>query len=96
MFAADSHTLFYVRNEPKTLRSYQVWRHRIGSAAGNDVLVYEERDQTFSVSLDLSKSRKFILLDLDAERRREIRYLPVDQPTGEFKVIEPRRRGLDL
>jgi hypothetical protein len=94
VFAADNRTLFYVRNEPQTLRSYQVWRHRIGSAAGNDVLVYEERDQTFSVSLDLSKSRKFILLDLDAERWREFRYLPVDQPTGEFRVIEPRRGGL--
>ena len=94
VFAADNRTLFYVRNEPQTLRSYQVWRHRIGSAAGNDVLVYEERDQTFSVSLDLSKSRKFILLDLDDERTREFRYLPVDQPTGEFRVIEPRRGGL--
>ena len=58
VFAADNRTLFYVRNEPQTLRSYQVWRHRIGSAAGNDVLVYEERDPTFSVSLDLSKSRR--------------------------------------
>ena len=94
VFAADNRTLFYVRNEPQTLRSYQVWRHRIGSAASNDVLVYEERDQTFSVSLDLSKSRKFILLDLDAERWREFRYLPVDQPAGEFRIIEPRRRGL--
>lgn len=93
-FAADNRTLFYVRNEPQTLRAYQVWRHRVGSAASNDVLVYEERDPTFSVSLDLSKSRKFILLDLDAERWREFRYLPVDQPTGEFRIIEPRRRGL--
>ena len=83
-----------MRNEPQTLRSYQVWRHRIGSAAGNDVLVYEERDQTFSASLDLSKSRKFILLDLDAERWREFRYMDVDQPTGEFRIIEPRRGGL--
>jgi oligopeptidase B len=93
-FAADNRTLFYVRNEPQTLRAYQVWRHRVGSAASNDVLVYEEHDPTFSVSLDLSKSRKFILLDLDAERWREFRYLPVDQPAGEFRIIEPRRRGL--
>jgi oligopeptidase B len=39
VFAADSRTLFYVRNEPQTLRSYQVWRHRIGSMAANDALV---------------------------------------------------------
>jgi oligopeptidase B len=58
------------------------------------VLVYEEDDPTFSVSIELSKSRKFILLDLDCERTSEIRYLATDQPTGELKVIEPRRRGV--
>jgi oligopeptidase B len=94
VFAADSDTLFYVRNEPTTLRSYQVWRHRIGSDPKSDVLVYEEGDPTFGISIDLSKSRKFILLNLHAERTSEFRYLPADQPTGELKVIEPRRRSV--
>src|SRR5690242_12594814 len=74
VFAADNRTLLYVRNEPLTLRAYQVWRHRVGSNAANDVLLYEENDPTFSASLDLSKSRKLILLDLDGERWREYRY----------------------
>ncbi len=60
----------------------------------DDVLVYEERDPTFSVSIDLSKSRKFILLDIDEERTTEFRYLPADQPAGEFKIMEPRRHGV--
>src|SRR6201997_2713874 len=29
VFAADSDTLFYIRNEPTTLRAYQVWCHRL-------------------------------------------------------------------
>jgi oligopeptidase B len=94
VFAADSETLFYVRDEPGTLRSYQVWRHRVGDDAKNDVLVYEENDPAFSVSVELSKSRKFILIDLDAERSSEFRYLPADRPTDEFKIIEPRRRDV--
>ena len=94
VFAADSVTLFYVRNEPTTLRPYQVWRHRIDGDARGDVLVYEEADPMFTVSLDLSKSRKFILLDLDAERSSEFRYLPADEPAGEFEIVEPRRRGV--
>ncbi len=94
VFAADSGTLFYVRNEPETVRPYQVWRRRVGSDAANDVLVYEERDPSFSVSIDLSKSRRFILLNLDAERTTEFRYLPADLPTGEFKTVEPRRPGV--
>jgi len=94
VFAADSDTLFYVGNEPTTLRSYQVWRHRLGSNPKTDVLIYEESDPTFSVSINLSRSRKFVLLNLDEERTSEFRYLPADQSTGELKVIERRRRGV--
>ena len=94
VFAGDSNTIFYVRNEPTTLRSYQVWRHRLGINPKSDVLIYEESDPTFSVSIGLSRSRKFILLNIDEERTSEFRYLPADQSTGELKVIEPRRRGI--
>ena len=90
-FAADSDTLFYVRNEPTSLRSYQVWLHRLGTDPKSDVLIYEESDPTFSVSIGLSRSRKFVLVNINEERTSEFRYLPIDQPTAELKVIEPRR-----
>src|SRR5215813_4215711 len=48
VFAADSNTILYIRNEPTTLRSYQVWQHRLGSNPNSDVLVYQESDPTFS------------------------------------------------
>jgi oligopeptidase B len=94
VFAADSNTIFYVRNEPVTLRSYQVWRHRLGSDPQSDVLIYEESDPTFNVSINLSRSREFILVNIDEERTSEFRYLSADQPTGELEVIEPRQRGV--
>jgi oligopeptidase B len=94
VFAGDSETFFYVRNEPQTVRSYQVWRHRIGSEPTSDVLIYEEKDPTFSISLDLSKSRRFMLLNIEGEHTSEVRYLAVEQPTGALKVIEPRRPGV--
>jgi oligopeptidase B len=94
VFAGDSDTLFYVRNEPTTLRSYQVWLHRLGTNPKSDVLIYEEGDTTFSVSIGPSMSRKLVLVNISEERTSEFRYLPIDQPTAELKVIEPRRRGV--
>jgi len=94
VFAADSNTIFYVRNEPTTLRSYQVWRHRLGTNPNTDVLIYEESDPTFDISIGLSASRKFILLNVSEERTSEFRYLPVDEPTGELRVIQPRQPGV--
>ena len=43
VFGADSESLFYIRNDPVTVRASQVWRHRIGSDTTTDVLIYEER-----------------------------------------------------
>jgi oligopeptidase B len=94
VFAADSDTLFYVRNEPTTLRAYQVWRHRLGSNPNSAVLIYEESDPTFDISITLSGSRKFILLNISEERTSEFRYLPANRPMDELKIIEPRRQGV--
>jgi oligopeptidase B len=93
VFGADD-TLFYVRNEPATLRAYQVWRHRLGSNPSSDVLIYEESDPTFDISITLSMSRKFILLNISEERTSEFRYLPANRPLDELKIIEPRRQGV--
>jgi oligopeptidase B len=93
-FAADSKTLFYVRVEPKTVRSYEVWRRRIDADPASDVLVYAEQDPQFEVFAFLSKSRKFVLIASDQENTGEMRYLPADQPEGAFAVMEPRRVGM--
>ncbi len=51
VWANDSLTLYYVRKHKKTLLPYQVWRHTIGTPSSQDELVYEEKDDTFYVSL---------------------------------------------
>jgi oligopeptidase B len=93
-FAADGETLFYTRVEPKTVRSYEVWRHRIGADPANDVLVYAEPDPQFAAFVYPSKSRQYILIACDQENTSEMRYLRADQPTGAFTVMEPRRTGV--
>ena len=94
VFADDGEALFYVRNEPKTARPYQLWRHRVGSDTTKDVLIYEETDLTLSVSIDLSKSRQFMLLNIEGERTSEVRYLDLRKPAGDLEIIEPRRQGV--
>src|SRR6516164_5784594 len=94
VFAADSDTLFYIRNEPTTLRAYQVWCHRLGSNPNSDVLIYEESDPTFDISISLSGSRNVILLNISEERTSEFRYLPANRPMDELRIIEPRRQGV--
>ena len=38
------------------MRPYQVWRHALGTAQADDVLVYEEPDERYNVDLGLTRS----------------------------------------
>lgn len=94
-WAADSETLFYVRQDPDTLRAYQVFRHRLGSGAAEgaeeqDELVYEEPDETFGVVLGRSQSRQYLIATSSHTLRTEVRILRADDPDGDFAVFEPR------
>ena len=93
-FSADSKWLFYVRVHPEAVRSYQLWRHRIGSNSSQDHLVYEEADATFELHLNRSKSGKYILLNSSQQQTSEVRYLPAAQPDAAPVVMEPRRHGV--
>ena len=94
-WAADNQTLFYTRQDPETLREYQVWRHRLGTPAGDDVLVYEEKDETFSCYVSSSQSEKYIIIGCSQTLSDEYRLLEADNPEGQFRVFTPRRRGLE-
>ncbi|MCV4777783.1 hypothetical protein OFM21_33905, partial [Escherichia coli] len=40
-----------------------------------------------------SRDRKMLFIGSVAKTMREYRYLPADNPTGEFRLISPRREG---
>ena len=61
-WANDNRTLFYTRQDPVTLRSYQIFRHELGSNPAEDELVYEEKDVEFSSSVWKTKSKQYMTL----------------------------------
>jgi len=90
VWAADNKTVFYVTKENKTLRSDKIFRHRLGTAVEKDLLVFNETDETYSVSLSETKSRKYILINSIQTLASETRYLDATKPDSEFKIFEPR------
>jgi oligopeptidase B len=87
-WAADDRTLFYTVEEDKTKRQYRLYRHALGSTAHD--LVYEEADQAFNIGVYRTRSRKYLILGMGSLTTAEARFLPADQPTGEFKMVAPR------
>lgn len=91
VWANDNRTLFYSKQDPETLRSFQVYRHVLGTDPDEDVLVYEEADPTFSVSVWKTRSERFIMIDSEQTLASEVRFLNADDPTGELRMIAPPR-----
>jgi oligopeptidase B len=90
-WAADDRTLFYTRQDPETLRWYQVYRHTLGTHPSEDELVYEETDEEFSVSVGRTKSRDYIFITAYQTLSTEYRFAPAADPAAEFEVILPRQ-----
>ena len=91
-WANDNRTLFYAKQDPQTLRSHRIYRHRLGDDPAADELVYEETDETFSSSVFKTKSKKYILIASVQTLATEYRTLDAGQPNGTFQVFQPRQR----
>ncbi|EPE1851395.1 oligopeptidase B [Cronobacter dublinensis] len=92
VWANDSRTLYYVRKHPVTLLPYQIWRHTLDTAADQDELVYEEKDETFYVSLYKTTSQNFILIFLGSATTTEVLLVDADLPDAPPLSFLPRRK----
>jgi oligopeptidase B len=88
----DGKYLFIGQEDDVSKRSDKIWRHEVGTADKNQ-LVFEEKDVLFNVGVGRSRDHKMLFIGSGAKTMNEFRYLPADNPTGEWKVLSPRREG---
>ncbi|NJB85303.1 oligopeptidase B [Lewinella marina] len=94
VWSADGKYLFYsVKDE--ALRPYKIMRHELGTAPQDDVVVFEEKDETFRAYVFRSKSRKYIVIGSAQTVSTEYRLLPADDPTGMPRLFQARERNLE-
>ena len=95
VWANDNKTIFYTKQDEKTLRSDKVLKHKLGQAVSADELVYFENDDTFNVSVLKSKSKKYITIASSSTLTDEYQTILADLPDSKFKVFQKRVRGLE-
>lgn len=85
--------LFYVRVDA-AWRPHEVWRHRLGDAAG-DSLVFHEPDERFWVGVDGSRDYAWALVELASKTTTECHLVPTADPTAAPRCVAPRRADVD-
>ena len=93
-WANDNSTLFYTRKDEQTLRSFQVYQHKLGANEA-DKLVYQEDDETFNTGIYKTKSNEFLVIWSGSTLTSDYRILDANDPGNEFKPFSPRERGLE-
>ena len=92
-WAGDSHTLFYTLKDETTLRSAKVMSYNI--LTKEEKVRFIEMDDTFNCGVYKSKSEKYIIISSGASITSEYQFIPADSPEDEFKIFQPRIRGLE-
>jgi len=90
-WAADSRTFLYTTLD-HIKRPHRLWRKHLGE---EPVLVFEEPDERFNVSIHRSRSGEYLLLGVDSHSTTEFRWCRASEPEGEFTLIAPRRHGVE-
>ncbi|MGA0019059.1 MAG: S9 family peptidase [Steroidobacteraceae bacterium] len=91
-WANDNKSLLYIRKDPQTLLGNRVYRHQRGAAVTDDVLVYEQADDSFYMGVEKSKSDRFIYIVSQSTVSSEYLYANADDAELKFQVVVPRER----
>ncbi len=87
-------TLFYTTVD-EAWRPDKVWRHVLGTAVDDDVVVHHEADERFWTSVGRTRSDRLLVIGSGSKTTTEYRILDAGDPTGEFRVVAPRRQGVE-
>jgi oligopeptidase B len=92
-WSPDSAWLFWIWRDDNG-RPAKVFRRPARGGAADDVLVYEEPDDGFFLSIGRTSSDAYIVIGAGDHETSEVRLIPAADPTAEPRVVEPRTTGL--
>jgi oligopeptidase B len=95
VWANDNKTIFYTKQDLQTLRSFQIYSHTIGTNQSEDILIYEEKDETFYCYVYKSKSDQFIIINSSSTLSDEYKLIPAEKPLTKPKTFQVRKKGLE-
>jgi oligopeptidase B len=89
-WSADGRTFFYTVVD-HVYRPFQVWRHEVGGDPASDVLVLQEDDRRFEVSVRTTRCGRWVLIHAGSRDASETWAIPALDPTAAPVTVGGRR-----
>jgi oligopeptidase B len=93
VWTTDSSAFYYIRLDANH-RPSRVYRHRLGTPATDDVLVYEEHDSRFFVSLGRTQSGRFADISVHDHETSESRLIDLTVADATPRLVAPRETSV--
>lgn len=93
-WSLDGTTLYYLTVDD-AWRPHRVWRHKVGTPAGDDTVIFEEPDEKFWVGLGATRSERYVIIEAASKLTSEVLVIDAADPDGEPRVVRPRKPGVE-
>ena len=86
-------TVYYLKKDPITLITNKVYKHVIGDPQDKDTLVYEEDDPEFSININKSTSKDFLMINIEKTNSNEIKIVDLNINKKNLYTFLPREEN---
>jgi oligopeptidase B len=93
-WSGDNRTVFYIV-EDEAKRAHKLFRHVLGQPVGSDVLVYEEKDELYTLDIGRTHDKKYLIRTSESSTTSEQHILDSTTPTADFRAIAVRQEGVE-
>ncbi len=93
LFSLDDKYIYYSKLD-KNHRAKKIFRHKIGNFNNNDELIFDEKNDAFTVSIGLSSDEKYYFITSSDHNTSEQYYFNVNEIKPKPKLIQKREKGI--
>ncbi len=88
----DSSGYFYLKKDSKTLITNSLFFHKLGTNLKKDRLIYKEKDKQFNLSISLSRTNKYLLLESSKTESNETWFIDLEDETTSIRCFLKRKK----
>ena len=92
-FSLNDEYIFYSKLD-KHHRPRTIYRHKIGTPVKDDILIFEEKSEAFTVGIGLSSDEKYFFISTSDHNTSEQYYFKANEDLPNPKLIQKRQRGI--
>ena len=93
LWSLDSKSFFYTPLD-KYHRTKKIYKHVLGTSSKNDELIFEEKDNSFSVNISLTSDEKFFVITTSDSNTVEEFFFPSKNEKINTHLFKARKKGI--